>query len=550
MLAINAARDLRNNVVCAALDVKTFASSHPIATLSSLGIAPFVYASIQWQHRVIEWIASFSPFSASLHQHGPALLATSIKTNVPSLTSRWSWNPIHSLPLSLQPQFQWALFATPKFQGYEITLPHSHPCKGAGVLSTSLRPANFLIDAFFKGSSINVTKPGPWPSAKLFAFTTPLHQVAKFIADKAEQSPEEIISFSANGYSGTMDGHLIPNLGEIYGSKISSFSRKEIKRIVDSQQIFLARYMPLSFYKGLKEAMAQDGIVMLPSCSLEEIRSMHCYLFLNQVAKNPLNYGFQSNKHFSAFKKLSLYSLGAMVVKSQHFHVLANAHGKIIPRSPNASDQIELIDLCGLRDQHVSPLSCTDKQKLMKETFKAALLASGEGLVLFPAVGMGVWGGDPAIYWNALCKAIEETDVPLKWIGVNPGHAPTPRGKYKGKTGSEFQEVLTEHIKAAKLRKDFHSLARLRKVYNLQRSGKDIVQLARSLKLRYPEWKVSLINASDPDVTLGNHVGEYTNVISRKCTTTEENYTALGTNAFCFEGITQIQNKANQIFQT
>ncbi len=55
-------------------------------------------------------------------------------------------------------------------------------------------------------------------------------------------------------------------------------------------------------------------------------------------------------------------------------------------------------------------------------------------------------------------------------------------------------------------------------------------------------------NASDPDVTLGNHVGEYVNNLDHP-PTTEENYTALGTNGLCFEYLSSVRSDPNRVIQ-
>jgi hypothetical protein len=66
--------------------------------------------------------------------------------------------------------------------------------------------------------------------------------------------------------------------------------------------------------------------------------------------------------------------------------------------------------------------------------------------------------------------------------------------------------------------------------------------------VHYPDRVVSLLNASDPDVTLGFHVGEYVNNFPH-CSTTEENYTAIGTNGLCFEDISGV-HESNRITET
>jgi len=68
------------------------------------------------------------------------------------------------------------------------------------------------------------------------------------------------------------------------------------------------------------------------------------------------------------------------------------------------------------------------------------------------------------------------------------------------------------------------------------------------LKQDHPGKTVSLVNASDPDVTLGNHVGEYVNKLCH-ADTTEENLTALGTNGICFETVTGVHERVGGVVQ-
>ena len=86
------------------------------------------------------------------------------------------------------------------------------------------------------------------------------------------------------------------------------------------------------------------------------------------------------------------------------------------------------------------------------------------------------------------------------------------------------------------------------RVMNLYSHNKDVLHLARMLKKAYPEKVVSIFNASDPDVTLGYHVGEYVNNCPHTMTT-EENYTAICTNGLCFEGITRVHRDPGRTFQ-
>ncbi len=423
-----------------------------------------------------------------------------------------------STPLALQGPCQRALRDTPPFKGY---------CnlQGVALLSVLKRPANFLFEAFFAASPHAVTQPA---SGKLFAWTTPQAEVAQFIEEKARLSPHEVVSFSANNAD--------------FGSNTYEITRQEVADLIHSQRIYTSRLLPLPFYMGLKQAMEKEGIVILPGSDLRPKLLKDVFpRFISQVAKNPTQYGFKDGDHFETFRSLSLYQIGAMVVKTQHCHLLADGNCQIFARRAGTPDVINLIDLCGIRG-----LGSSDPRpnfSIMKETFKTALIAAQGGVLLVPAVGMGVWGGDPDLYWRALIEAVLESEVPLDYIGVNPGHQKTSYGKYKGCSGEEFATILREYATTPALK------AKLEKIDNLHLRKKDIVQLARNLKLAYPGKTVSLVNASDPDVTLGFHVGEYTNTLQRG-TTTEENYAALCTNGFCFEGITKVLQDPKRCLQT
>jgi hypothetical protein len=370
-----------------------------------------------------------------------------------------------------------------------------------------------------------VTQPS---SGKLFAWTTPQAEVARFIEEKARLSPQEVVSFSAHNAT--------------FGSNTYEITRQEVADLIHSQRIYTSRLLPLPFYMGLKQAMEKEKIVILPGSDLRPKLLNDVFpRFISHVAQNPTQYGFIDLDHFETFRSLSLYQIGAMVVKTQHCHLLADGNCQIFNRRAGTPDVINLIDLCGIRG-----LSTSDTRpnfSIMKETFKTALLAAREGIILFPAVGMGVWGGDPDLYWRALIEAVLESEVPLDYIGVNPGHQKTGYGKYQGCSGEEFATILREYATTPALE------AKLEKIDNLHLRKKDIVQLAHNLKLAYPGKTVSLVNASDPDVTLGFHVGEYTNTLQRG-TTTEENYAALCTNGFCFEGITKVLQDPTRCFQT
>jgi hypothetical protein len=109
----------------------------------------------------------------------------------------------------------------------------------------------------------------------------------------------------------------------------------------------------------------------------------------------------------------------------------------------------------------------------------------------------------------------------------------TTDGPYRGYRGEEFAQILDEY----QIR--YPRNLNLRKIANLFDQKTDLLLLARNLKKACPERIVSLFNASDPDVTLGSHVGEYVNNIGHS-PTTEENFAAAGTSGLGFEDITGV----------
>lgn len=447
--------------------------------------------------------------------------------------------------------FKKALENTPKFAGYQVTVPHGHPCEGIALTGVSIRPSNLFFSALFKDTDITTTMPG---SGKLFAFNAPYEKIRNYIKQKAEDSTA-VVEFSAAGISGHgIVGHRtreIADLGSLYGTNTYKISFEEIQNILDSQKIYTSSLLPLPFYKGLKEAMLKDNIVILPGndsnpAVLKELFGNTAIgEFLHSVKSDPKTFGFSSIKAFEELCEMTLYQIGSMVVKSEDYRIFMDGQGKILAREPGNNDAIRLINSCGIRGLHSSKTPAEFNKKIMTENFKTDLIAAESGVAIFPAVGMGIWGGDPDLYWRAFLDAVisqENVDV----ICVNPGHQMTKSGKYAGCRGEEFQTILDEY--KACYANDPKVRNRLEKILNLHESQKDIVQLAHQLKLAYSEKIISLFNASDPDVSLGYHVGEYVNNWPHTITT-EENYTAMGSNGLCFEGITGVHSFPHRLVQ-
>jgi hypothetical protein len=245
-----------------------------------------------------------------------------------------------------------------------------------------------------------------------------------------------------------------------------------------------------------------------------------------------------------------MYQLGAMIVKTEDFRIFADGDGQILERNPGEPDAIRLINACGIRGIRAHGAGNDDlHQRILKETFSTALQAAEDGFIVFPAVGMGVWTGDPSIYWTALFDAVGRAGTGLEKIFINPRHARSIDGKYRGRSGDECAEILNDCMASYESQGDAVAVANLRKIVNLYDEKTDLLQLSYKLKKAYPLKTISLVNASDPDVTLGNHTTEYSNNRPHCANTTEEHYSMLGTNGLCFECITGVHEEEDRIVQ-
>lgn len=450
--------------------------------------------------------------------------------------------------------FKEAFDNTPCFNGYKIDLPKKHRFFGITLTSLSLRPSNLFFEALFKGSTLSTTLPG---SQELFAFNQDPKNVRTYCE---EQDPNREITFSAESVPGVvykpgvLKPMIVSDLGEIYGNNTYRISFEEILDILDSQRIYVSSLLPKRFYCGLKTALTKQGFVVLPGSDsnptlLQELQLKNTIIgdFLEKVKNNLDQFDLESEDQFNDLLKLTLYQIGAMVIKTEDFHLFMDGQGKIIQREVGEQDSIRLISACGIRGIHSKKTPKDKNLNIMTETFTTALTAAEKGIAVFPAVGMGVWKGDPDLYWKAFLNGVIQSNNDLECICVNPRHQKSISGKYKGCEGEEFQTILAEY--KIKYQDDDQAKEKLNKIFNLYDSQKDVLQFAYQLKRSFPETIISLFNASDPDVTLGNHVGEYVNNINH-ATTTEENYTAAGTNGICFESATDIHNASYRIVQT
>lgn len=460
--------------------------------------------------------------------------------------------------------------ATPKFKGYGFALPENHPCKGAVLTAVSLRPSNFFFEKLFEDSNglISTTKPGEG----LFRFNVPLGDVRRYLDSKAFDS-ETTVEFSAKGKRGTAKIRDVivenVNLVDLYGNNTYKLNMKEIIDILESQRIKTSSLLPLEFYIGLKQAMKDDEMVILDANDSNPLlmetssplyindanplllkdlvgKYRNCQNFIAQVKNDPQQYGFDSLEAYDELLEMTLYQIGSMVVKSEDYRIFLDGNGKILAREPGENDAIRLINACGIRGFHSIKTPAKYNKRIMTETFVAALQAADEGVVVFPAVGMGVWRGDPDLYWSAFLDAVIKCENNFELICVNPRHQRTKGGVCDNMAGEEFQQYLNKYHETYK--NDPQTIEKLNKIINLYDSETDLVQLAYNFKAAFPDKIISLFNASDPDVTLGYHVGEYVNYICFSFTT-EENYTAMGTNGLCFEGITLIHAHPERLSQ-
>ena len=444
-----------------------------------------------------------------------------------------------------EPAIQAVLNRTPAFAGYRIGQGTAHP--GTNLTAATVRPSNLFFHSLLGEGA--TTMPG---SGQLFAFTGS-HDAIR--AQITQANPADVVSFTARGSSGgirhrqALSYTVVPDLAALYGPATYRLSYGELQAMLQSQKIYTSPLLPLPFYAALKLAMQQDGIATLPGNDAEPMKVMHmttpyCHALIANVRAHFATYGFTSLQECDTLLNLTLYQVGSLVVKSEDFYIFMDANGRIRERNPGAQDAVRLINACGIRGIHATPSSMN--QEIMTQAFRTALVAAERDFVVFPAVGMGVWGGDPNLYWRAFLDAVVASGSNMEKIFVNPNHQVSPTGRYAGQRGGEFQLILDEYLVRERNAGNTAAIANLEKIVNLFASRTDVVHLSQELKVAFPSKVVSLFNASDPDVTLGNLVGEYVNNLDHP-TTTEENYTALGSNGLCFETITGVHQDPSRV---
>jgi len=461
------------------------------------------------------------------------ILGEVVKVTVPLIYSRQPQEPpVPSLD-SLSPALQDAITSTPQFDQYRVK-------PDARVTDLTIRPANL----FFEALDLKTTMPG---SRQLFAFTSSRGTVLDIINHRYQKT--DSIQITAKGKSGSLKGNQV-NLDQYFGEGVYHLSYGEIQSMMDSQRIYVSPLIPKAFYLGLKQAMDQEGMVILPAVTLKAQSIDEKYpkikAFLAQAKAAPEDFGFVNDGMMLSFEELSeltLYQIGSMIVKTEDYHCFVGDGYQIADRQVKDKDQLRLINACGIRGFHQAHLIPGNAhheidRRIMTETFKATFQSIGDGgYFVVPALGLGVWGGEPDVYWGAFLDAVVESEVNLEQILVNPRHQRV--GHYHGQ---EFGLMLERY------KKDHPDNQTLKKVFDLYYQEKDEVLLAKHIKAQFPDAVVGLLNASDPDVTLGNHVGEYVNNLSHP-STTEENYSAIGSNCLNFESHTQVRRHEERVIQ-
>ncbi|MDN3505766.1 MAG: hypothetical protein P0S96_00875 [Simkaniaceae bacterium] len=478
------------------------------------------------------------------------------------------FNGYVSLPPSLSNKAKTAVETTPNFDSYCFSGDPS-----VRLTDILKRPANLFFKALFGKDP--TTQPG---SNVLFAFIPNAKWARNFIFGHWR---DKTFSVSAKGEDTVLFRNRTPvgkkDLEKYLGKDTFNISLDEVQAMLKSQRICVSPLISKEFYLGMKRALKSDGIIILPANDhkvptigeilygkydapsawekvfgvqphLKNRNLHHLQAYLREVKKDPASHGFEGRLKFIEIESLTLYQVAAMIVKTEDYYSLVGDGYKLAKREVGDRDAIRLISASGIRGFfNTAKLPGNNNhqmdQRIMKNTFETALLAAGQGgYAVFPAVGMGVWGGDPEVYWTAFLDAVVSGASDLDAIFVNPGHQKSPAGAYKGYGGEEFALILEEYLQKHPQSKN------LRKIVNLYDRKTDLLLLARNLKKACPEKTISLFNASDPDVTLGSHVGEYVNNIGHP-PTTEENFAAAGTSGLGFEDITQVLSDSTRITQ-
>ncbi|MEI8328529.1 MAG: hypothetical protein WCG14_00790, partial [Chlamydiia bacterium] len=271
-----------------------------------------------------------------------------------------------------------------------------------GVSGLSIRPANLL----FSSLGVQTTMPG---SCSLFSFIDPARVRRKI----QSAHPDSVVEVSAvakkcsqKGSHGEVLRENAP-LESLFGTNTYRISYQELQDTLGSQKVYCSAMLPKEIYQGLKQALLEDHVVTLPGgdsapCRLRDLPGPACQAFIASLPQSSCFIPVLT--HLPGFLDLSIYQLGAMVVKTEDYYLLTDSNGQLFPRRVGDQDVIRLINACGIRGISATPGDINTQ--IMQSTFEAALYAANRGFVVFPAVGMGVWRGGPEVYWHAFLAAV------------------------------------------------------------------------------------------------------------------------------------------------
>lgn len=453
----------------------------------------------------------------------------------------------------------------PQFNGYEIEVKGAQKAVAGGkvnhyslasadaedvsVTLTGLdsRPANLLLNAVYGKDA--TTKPGK----AVFKYNDPQQSLdelsqkndsQKFVINFAQAENRTVKLKVGNGH-----GHdtYTASPKEVFGANEFNITAGEVKEILDSAKIYTASILPPKFFYEVKAILDKSPNRFLVDKKARKIPALNEITelkpLLQKVQQNPQAYGFADENAFQYVARLDLYHIGSLVVKTEKLHVLVNDEYKLKQREVGTDTAINLISACGIRPGAKGSDKEDDNYSYVVavEMFKSILIAASQkphATIVMPAIGLGVWAandhqaarGAAEFYWGAFNEALESVDDKgnIENIVVNPdGRDQSSREVFEYIQASENNFGLWAKVKTA--------------------SGKDILRIADNYKEENPSANVFLVNASDPDVTLGKHVGEYVNNFPHNHTT-EENFAACTTSLLCDQEMTRIMEHHERIF--
>lgn len=404
--------------------------------------------------------------------------------------------------------------------------------RGITLTGASVRPADLFLQAIFGENTF--TPPG---FKGFFKFNNPDERTALLMT----MPDDTVFKFSAKNKKGTIhsvnDCEYVPegDLTELYGSNEIEISKKELIATLEDVQIYTSSDLPLQFLCGFKKAIKKDhpfdtlpraGANPILLSDLRSIQFPETTKFLSRVEqsfkiseteKNKTNeFGFENQDSFKSLLNSTLYQIGSMVVRSSPYRLFVDGSMKLRTRKAGANDALKQIDVATIRELDSPKSPKNNTQNIVKRTFITAFAAAGSGYIFFPTIS-AVW---TYLYWKAFIEVVIEIGEPFKTIYVNPFEDPiNPMNIDLRLTLVTYKSVLSKS--------NPKGLANLEKV-QLFDTKMDILQHAHDQKKCYPTETVSIVNITDPDVTLGTCTGMH--VLKQPAGSgSDENYAAAGT---------------------